>query len=156
MTTKRATSRAKNRPVREHLSEQDGLTLDDDRASNRPQRVSLDDQNLIVAEERAGYKRLYQLELPGIITKMQLAGWSVVFDGTQDTSDDSISIESQLGSPVRRILNFSASAEVKWGTLMEIPLEIFNIDQDAKQRKLDEQEESYLVKGESSIEQYNF
>lgn len=123
-----------------------------------PKRVPLHQQSVFTAENRPGFKRMWVNEAPGLVESYNLAGWKAVLQQDMATHNGQIQFETQMDSVVRRVVNRDIRASWKTAVLMEIPLEIYEEDQRAEQKVIDDQEKSWTQKstnpneyGEASI-----
>ncbi len=124
----------------------------DKKVNNRPTRVPLHQQNVFTAENRAGFKRMWVNEAPGLVDSYKTAGWELVLQKDMSTNDGQIQFESQMDSVVRRVVNRDIHANWKTAVLMEIPLEWYEADQKAEQQLIDDQEKAWLKKSTNSNE----
>lgn len=108
-----------------------------DKKIDRPKRTPLYKQQALSAELRDGYERRWVNDLPGRIQAFQAAGWTLVDDKSQDTSDVRAQDATGLGSAVRRVVNKRTGASCVYGYLMEIPKELYDEDQLEKQKQND-------------------
>lgn len=110
--------------------------------SKRPVRVPIHKQAALAADAREGYKRYWVNETRGRVEQFLLAGWSVVTEEA-NLSDNRAQTESQLGSVVRKVVNKGPKADSQTAVLMEIPLELYNLDQMDQQKENDRVESQY-------------
>ena len=123
------------------------MKSDDERAKSRPERVPLHKQRLFEGQTRPGYVRRFVNDSPGRIDSFILAGWTIVSGDSAVTHDGLSHVESQLGSGIHRVVNKGINAESRVAYLMEIPEELYNEDQMAKQLKIDKTEEAFDQEG---------
>ena len=119
----------------------------------RVERTPIHAQTVLLHAEREGFKQRWVSDYPGRIEKFLLAGYAFVRKEGAKLSTEQIQDPSMMDdSCIRRVVNKSlAEGSGRHGYLMEIPLEWWNDDQDAKMKKLDKSEEDIdpykLVKG---------
>ena len=118
---------------------QDAKLVDDSRAKNRPARVPLSKRRLLEAKPREGFTRRFVNEELGAIDAYLAAGWTPV-SGDEDNSVERIQNGSQLASVVRRVVNRDANARTQTAVLMEIPTDLYEEDQAAKQADINKSE----------------
>ena len=94
---------------------------------NRPTRRPLHAQNKLSFEARPGYYRRIVNDAPGRIQKFLDAGYTVVQDDSTVINEASTG-QAGLGSAVKRHVGGG-----QYGVLMEIPLEFYKEDQEAKE-----------------------
>src|SRR5574343_214713 len=134
-----------------------GIVIDtDDRAFSRPDREQepdrefnreaarepLDETRILSVEERLGYRRALGPEVPGNIERYQRAGWTVVTSASANSSGDHGRTVGQLDSVVRIHLTKRSDADWHSAVLMEITIEYWNEDEEARMQKVAKREES--------------
>lgn len=117
--------------------------IEETRKPGRPKRTPLHKQKAVAAEHREGYVRRYVNESYGRIEAFRAAGWVPVVGAENNTSDKKAQTESQLASVVRKVVNRDPNASNHTAILMEIPVELYEKDQEDKQRENDRIEASY-------------
>lgn|SRR3990167_3141180 len=110
-----------------------------DRKTERPKRIPVGSRKILVADERPGYHRRWVNDDGERILQFKDAGYAHVTNSDADISDARTQDPSKIGSSVVR----KSVGDNKWAYLMEIPLEFYNEDQEAKQKYVDEKEETY-------------
>ena len=112
-----------------------------DRAKNRPKRVPIAEQQrtVLASATRAGYVRRWVNEDPDRIEKFKLAGWTPV-DGKADNNQRQAQDGTNIGSTARRLVNRDRAATTSHAILMEIPQEFYDEDQVAKANVIDQAE----------------
>lgn len=114
------------------------------RAQNRPNRKSakrspIGTRNVLVAEEKEGYKRRFVNDEPGRIQMFLDAGYRIVDEKTR-MGDDNVGQASQVGSVAHKPVGGGMNA-----VLMEIDEEWYREDQDRKEAHLKEREQGLLL-----------
>ena len=112
------------------------------RAKSRPKRVPLTKQKTLNAHERPGYKLRWVNIEEDRIERFKKAGWSPVV-GKSKLDEDAKSHESNYDSDNTVIKHVGGERSKTRAMLMEIPEEYYKEDQDAKQKRVDEIEDSY-------------
>lgn len=110
---------------------------------NRPKRVPIHEQhrNVMTASQKPGFVRRWVNDVADAsggsrIEKFKLAGYMVVEDEVK-VGDTQVKNQNQtLGTGARKVVDSSGKTAV----LMEIPKELYEEDQRAKQRQVDAQE----------------
>lgn len=118
-------------------------------------RVPLNQQNVLATNyTRPGFMPMWVNETVGAIDAHVLAGWVPVVDPRMKiTTHDNLSqVESRFDSVVRRVVNKGLDAPCRTAILMEIPIEIYEEDQKAEQKLIDDKENTLKRK----IEQTQF
>lgn len=120
-----------------------------DRSGNKPrERTPLHRQNVLTIPQRAGFIRRLVNDSPGRISQFLAAGWTIVVGDTSETHDGHSTVESQMGSQVRRGINKSGRGTVREAVLMEIPEEYYHEDQAEKARLIKQQEDLLTRNGD--------
>lgn len=107
----------------------------------RPKRVPLRKQKILDAKPRPGYVRRWVNDEFGRIAAFKAAGWTPVV-GDEDASERRAQDESKFGTAVIRVVNRGSTARANIAVLMEIPEELYEADQIAKQEELDRTEKA--------------
>lgn len=123
------------------------MRRDDSRAKQRPERIPLAKQRIIGFDQRDGYVRRFVNDVPGRIASFIRAGWTIVSENGDKSHDGLAHVETQLGSAVQRVVNKGINAEARVAILMEIPKDLFDEDQAAKQDAIDKKEASFDHEG---------
>lgn len=110
--------------------------------NKRPERKPIYKNKILEAKPRKGFVRRFVNEEPGRVAMFLEAGWTLVV-GDEDASDSKVQDAAQQSSLVRRVVNRGADARSQTAVLMEIPEDLYNEDQAAKQKKVDKIEDSY-------------
>lgn len=105
------------------------------RAENRPARVPLHRQSIISAGTRPGYVRRMVNDVDDRIERFKLAGWSPV-EGEQ-VGDAHAGDPSSITSATVKSVGGGTKA-----ILMEIPQDVYNEDQQDKQKRVNALEEA--------------
>jgi hypothetical protein len=102
----------------------------------RPKRVPLHEQkrDILTAPQREGFVRRIVNDVGNRIERFQKAGWQVVED-PDIFIGEGVNNNQTLGTGARKGVGGGIT-----GVLMELPKEIYDEDQAAKQRELDEKE----------------
>ena len=106
----------------------------------RPKRVPIHEQrNQLSTESKPGFVRRWVNDIPGRVERFLKAGYEVVQDnnvqvGEKGVVDNNIA----LGSGARKNVGRTRAGEGTTAVLMEIPKELYDEDQKAKQTKVDE------------------
>jgi len=104
-----------------------------ERKSKMRKRVPLKDQNVIFASQKAGFKRRVVADRPGRLRAFETAGYTFVYKKDEPDYQSYGSSRDETGGKVTFHLG---NGEI--GYLMEIPLELWEEDQRAKQADIDE------------------
>ena len=107
-----------------------------DRTPSRPQRVPIGTRQRLKAKNRAGYHRRYVNDNGDRVQQFLDAGYTFV-SGNEDANDQQVQHPDKMGGAVRVSVGNDT-----WAYLMEIPLEWYNEDQEAKQKYVDEVEDA--------------
>lgn len=108
-------------------------------AASRPKRVPIHEQrNQMSTEQREGFVRRWVNDIPGRVEKFFRAGYEVVKDdevtvGEGGVTDNNIA----LGTGARKNVGRTRAGEGTQAVLMEIPVDIYEADQKAKQAQVD-------------------
>ncbi len=119
------------------------LNTDTGRARNRPARVPLHTRRALDALAHPGFVRRFVNEDYGRVDAFIEAGWALVTNDKNESSEVRLQDGTAVGSVVRKVVNKGANANAKTAVLMEIPEEFFQEDARAKQAKVDEIEAAY-------------
>ena len=106
---------------------------------SQKERVPMHVRQVLNANARNGFVRRVVSDTPERIARFELAGWNVVQDGT--------SIGDQIAGRAESMGSASAVpvGHGSWGVLMEIPRDIYDEDQTAKQAKIEADEKAFLT-----------
>lgn len=109
-------------------------------SANRPKRVPLHEQrDQLTTEKKDGFVRRWVNDIPGRVEKFLNAGYSVVQDANVKVGTDGVDTNNiALGTGARKDVGRTRSSENTQAVLMEIPVELYEADQKAKQSKVDE------------------
>ena len=107
--------------------------------SKRPKRVPIHDQrNQMTTDQREGFVRRWVNDIPGRVEGYKIAGWEL--DPRSGVQVGDVDINNNNAS-----LSTGAHANVGQGmkaVLMRIRTELYEADQKAKQKELDEQQKA--------------
>jgi len=106
------------------------------RPANRPKRQPLASRDILTAPKRPGFVRRFVNDIDERVQTFEEAGYEIVREPTK-VGDKRAGTETQLGSPVRKAVGGGVGA-----VLMEIPEEYYEEDQEAKEAKRRDMEES--------------
>jgi hypothetical protein len=105
---------------------------------NRPKRVKLEERNVMTTDQRPGFIRRWVNDENGRVQKMERIGYEIVRESTE-VGDKMTGHASQVGKPVRKPVGGGKNA-----VLMEIPMEFYTEDQQAKEAQIKEKTEGLL------------
>lgn len=103
-------------------------------------RTPMYQANVLSAVERPGFVRRIFNDEPGRVAMAERGGYQIV-QGDAFNHTISTQTETQDGSVCRRVVNKRPGAPSTHGVLMEIPVELYEEDQKAKQAVRREKEE---------------
>jgi len=114
-----------------------------DKPRARPHRRPLSRRDVLSFPRRPGYYRRVVNDTGGgrRIQAFKDAGYEEVRDGSLTGADGEAGRPSQIGKNVTRVVGTDQQGAIR-GVLMEIPLEFYNEDQAAKQRRIQEMEDT--------------
>lgn len=121
----------KNTPSRKVTRQRAAMGTDttQSRAKNRPKRIPVDTQQIVSVQPRPGYHTHVVLDEGDRIERFKEAGYELRFSESEVVGDRRSQDPGKMGSPVERVLNKSSGQR---GYVMDIPLEYYNEDQEAK------------------------
>lgn len=105
----------------------------------KQERISLVDQKNLSFELEEGFRYRIVNDEFGRVAAFKKAGWVPVQDNN-DISRNTADKATPLGSVVTKVVNQGTDARAHQGILMKIPLEYYQEDQRAKDRKSDQLE----------------
>ena len=107
--------------------------------SKRPKRVPIHDQrNQMTTDQREGFVRRWVNDIPGRIEKFLLAGYEVAKGDEIKVGEDGVTSNNiALGTGARKNVGRTRTGEGTQAVLMEIPKEMYEEDQKAKQTTLE-------------------
>lgn len=110
----------------------------------RPKRTPLFEQrDQMTVESKPGFVRRWVNDLTNRIEKFRKAGWEIVDDTDIQVGVDGVASNNvSLGSGARKNVGRTRGGENSQAVLMEIPQELYDEDQRAKQSKVTAQEEA--------------
>jgi len=103
-------------------------------------RVPLHAQKPLMVQERPGYRRYIMNDVPGARERFEKAGYTAVTVKSDSLCDKDITKGSHMGSELKLTVNRGLNAPSQTATVMEIPLEWYEEDQNAAQAVINENE----------------
>lgn len=107
---------------------------------DRPKRVPIHEQrDQLSTEQKPGFVRRWVNDIPGRVERFLKGGYEIVRDDDVKVGDDGVTDNNiALGSGARKNVGRTRAGEGTQAVLMEIPKELYEEDQKAKQAKVDE------------------
>lgn len=108
-------------------------------AAQRPKRVPIHEQrDQMGTDQRPGFIRRWVNDIPGRVEKFLRGGYEVVRDDEVKVGDGGVTDNNiALGTGARKNVGRTRAGEGTHAVLMEIPIELYEEDQRAKQAAVD-------------------